>query len=31
MMIHSALRWPEHNERDLWPLASGAQSRCSSP
>ncbi len=21
MMIHSALRWPEHNERDLWPLA----------
>jgi hypothetical protein len=21
MMIHAALRWPEHNERDLWPLA----------
>jgi hypothetical protein len=21
MMIYSALRWPEHNERDLWPLA----------
>jgi hypothetical protein len=21
MMIYAALRWPEHNERDLWPLA----------
>jgi hypothetical protein len=21
MMIHSALRWPEHNESELWPLA----------
>ena len=21
MMIHGALRWPEHNENDLWPLA----------
>jgi hypothetical protein len=21
MMIHAALRWPEHSERDLWPLA----------
>jgi hypothetical protein len=21
VMIYAALRWPEHNERDLWPLA----------
>jgi hypothetical protein len=21
MMIYAALRWPEHNQRDLWPLA----------
>ena len=21
MMIYAALRWPEHNKRDLWPLA----------
>ena len=21
MMIHAALRWPEHNKKDLWPLA----------
>jgi hypothetical protein len=21
MMIFAALRWPEHNDRDLWPLA----------
>ena len=21
MMVHAALRWPDQNERDLWPLA----------